>query len=78
MKKPIKLIAVCFLVLSAFNVVAQDKAKQIEQLLNQYNQYGLLTALPLSQKTGKLFCKKDTVLPIWNGIFQISRIQNSD
>jgi CubicO group peptidase (beta-lactamase class C family) len=58
MKKPIKLIAVCFLVLSAFNVAAQDKAKQIEQLLNQYNQYGLFNGSALVSENGKVILQK--------------------
>ncbi|WP_456313642.1 serine hydrolase [Pseudomonas shirazensis] len=58
MKKPIKFIAVCFLVLSAFSVSAQDKAKQIEQLLNQYNQYGLFNGSALVSENGKVILQK--------------------
>jgi CubicO group peptidase (beta-lactamase class C family) len=58
MKKSIKLIAVCFLVLSAFNVSAQDKAKQIEQLLNKYNEYGQFNGSALVSENGKIIFKK--------------------
>jgi CubicO group peptidase (beta-lactamase class C family) len=58
MKKSIKLIAVCFLVLSAINVSAQDKAKQIEQLLNKYNEYGQFNGSALVSENGKIIFKK--------------------
>ncbi|TDO84303.1 CubicO group peptidase (beta-lactamase class C family) [Flavobacterium chryseum] len=58
MKKPIKLIAVCFFLLAAFTVSAQDKAKQIDQLLNQYNQYGLFNGSALVSENGKVIFQK--------------------
>jgi len=58
MKKPIKLIAVCFLVLSSLNISAQDKAKQIEELLNKYNQYGLFNGSALVSENGKVILQK--------------------
>ena len=58
MKKSIKLIAVCFLVLSAFNLSAQDKAKQIDALLSQYNQYGLFNGSALVSENGKVILQK--------------------
>ncbi|WP_316633287.1 serine hydrolase [uncultured Flavobacterium sp.] len=59
MKKSIKLIAVClFVQLFAFNVSAQDKAKQIDQLLTTYNQYGQFNGSALVAENGKVIFKK--------------------
>jgi len=59
MKKSIKLIAL-FVVfqLSAFTVFAQDKAQQIEELLNKYNEYGQFNGSALVAENGKVIFKK--------------------
>lgn len=79
MKKSIQLIllfvAFQFSTLSTF---AQEKAKQIEQLLNKYNEYGQFNGSALVAENGKVIFKKDLVRQIWNGIFQINPIQNLD
>ena len=59
MNKSIKLIAVCFIAtLSTFSVVAQDKAKQIDQLLSKYNEYGQFNGSALVSENGKVIFKK--------------------
>ena len=59
MIKSIKLIAVCFIAtLSTFSVVAQDKAKQIDQLLSKYNEYGQFNGSALVSENGKVIFKK--------------------
>ena len=59
MKKPIKLIAL-FVVLQlfAFSTYAQDKAKQIDQLLSKYNEYGQFNGSALVSENGKVIFKK--------------------
>ena len=59
MKKPIKLIAL-FVVLQlfAFSTYAQDKAKQIDQLLSKYNEYGQFNGSALISENGKVIFKK--------------------
>ena len=58
MKKSIKLIAlfVAFQ-FTAFSTFAQDKAQQIEQLLNKYNEYGQFNGSALVAENGKSFVK---------------------
>ena len=60
MKKPIKLAVYTFFVfLFVFNVsFAQDKAKQIEELLTKYNQYGQFNGSALVAENGKVILKK--------------------
>ncbi|MFB3389596.1 serine hydrolase [Flavobacterium sp. LAR06] len=59
MNKSIKLIAVYFIAtLSTFSVVAQDKAKQIDQLLSKYNEYGQFNGSALVSENGKVIFKK--------------------
>lgn len=59
MNKSIKLIAVCFTtLLFAFNAKAQDKAKQIDQLLSKYNEYGQFNGSALVSENGKVIFKK--------------------
>lgn len=59
MKKSIKLIAL-FVVfqLSTLSISAQEKAKQIEQLLNKYNEYGQFNGSALVAENGKVIFKK--------------------
>ncbi|CAM3754894.1 serine hydrolase [Flavobacterium chungbukense] len=59
MKKSIKLIAL-FVVfqLSTLSISAQEKAKQIEQLLNKYNEYGQFNGSALVSENGKVIFKK--------------------
>jgi CubicO group peptidase (beta-lactamase class C family) len=59
MKKSIQLIAVCFIAqLFTFSVVAQDKAKQIDQLLSKYKEYGQFNGSALVSEHGKIILKK--------------------
>ncbi|WP_289663377.1 serine hydrolase [Flavobacterium panacagri] len=59
MKKPIKLFVLFFIFqLSALSVFAQDKAKQIEQLLGKYNEYGQFNGSALVAENGKVIFKK--------------------
>lgn len=59
MKKPIKLLAICLLaILFSFTMSAQDKTKQIEDLLNKYNQYGQFNGAALVAENGKVILKK--------------------
>ncbi|WP_029270558.1 serine hydrolase [Flavobacterium sp. KJJ] len=59
MKKSIKLIALSFiLVLFTLNITAQDKAKQIEQLLSKYTEYGQFNGSALVAENGKVIFKK--------------------
>lgn len=60
MKKSIKRIALSLLLLIfALNVsFAQDKAKQIEQLLSKYNEYGQFNGSALVAENGKVIFKK--------------------
>lgn len=59
MKKSIQLFAVCLLVqLFTFTVSAQDKAKQIEQLLSTCNQNGQFNGSALVAENGKIIFKK--------------------
>jgi len=59
MKKSIKLITL-FVVfqLSALPILAQDKAQQIEQLLNKYSEYGQFNGSALVAENGKVIFKK--------------------
>lgn len=59
MTKSIKLIAIC-VVLQLFTLTnfAQNKAKQIEQLLSKYNEYGLFNGSALVAENGKVIFKK--------------------
>lgn len=59
MKKSIKLIAFCaILQLFTLTIFAQDKAKQIEQLLSKYNEYGQFNGSALVAENGKVIFKK--------------------
>lgn len=59
MKKSIKLIALCALLqLFTISIFAQDKAKQIEELLNKYNEYGQFNGSALVAENGKVIFKK--------------------
>ncbi|TPG38887.1 serine hydrolase [Flavobacterium pectinovorum] len=59
MKNSIKLIAVClFVQLFTINLSAQDKAKQIDQLLTKYNEYGQFNGSALVSENGKIIFKK--------------------
>lgn len=59
MKKSIKLIAVsALLFLFTANIFAQDKAKQIEELLTKYNEYGQFNGSALVSENGKVIFKK--------------------
>ncbi|OXG04978.1 CubicO group peptidase (beta-lactamase class C family) [Flavobacterium araucananum] len=60
MKKPIKLIVLTILVsFFALNIsFAQDKAKQIEELISKYNQYGQFNGAALVAENGKVILKK--------------------
>ncbi|PWB24019.1 serine hydrolase [Flavobacterium sp. HTF] len=58
MKKPIKLIALCVILLCSITTFAQDKAKQIEQLLSKYNEYGQFNGSALVAENGKVIFKK--------------------
>ena len=59
MKKSIKLIALCA-ILSLFTITtfAQDKAKQIEDLLAKYTEYGQFNGSALVAENGKVIFKK--------------------
>ncbi len=59
MKKSIKLIAL-FVAFQLFSLstFAQEKAKQIEQLLNKYNEYGQFNGSALVAENGKVIFKK--------------------
>ncbi|MFD1601129.1 serine hydrolase [Flavobacterium artemisiae] len=57
--RSIKLLSLCFFVLLSTTVVtAQDKAKQIEDLLNKYNEYGQFNGSALVAENGKIIFKK--------------------
>lgn len=57
--KSIKLLALSFFVLLSTTVVtAQDKAKQIEDLLNKYKEYGQFNGSALVAENGKIIFKK--------------------
>lgn len=59
MKNSIKLIAVClFMQLFSLAVSAQDKAKQIDQLLTKYKEYGQFNGSALIAENGKIILKK--------------------
>lgn len=59
MKKSIKLIALCIILqLFTITVFAQDKAKQIEDLLAKYNEYGQFNGSALVSENGKVIFKK--------------------
>lgn len=57
--KSIKLLALFFLVLFSSSIIsAQDKAKQIEDLLNKYKEYGQFNGSALVAENGKVIFKK--------------------
>ena len=59
MNKSIKLITLFVIVLFAFEAgFAQDKAKQIDQLLSKYNEYGQFNGAALVSENGKIILKK--------------------
>ncbi|MCD0470312.1 serine hydrolase [Flavobacterium sp. JAS] len=59
MKKPIKLIALsAILLFFTITINAQDKAKQIDQLLSKYNEYGQFNGSALVSQNGKIILKK--------------------
>ena len=60
MQKPIKLVVLSVILLFfALNITsAQDKAKQIDQLLTTYNQYGQFNGSALVAENGKVIFKK--------------------
>ncbi|KAF2516382.1 serine hydrolase [Flavobacterium zhairuonense] len=59
MKKSIKpIILSAALLLFTFTTFAQDKAKQIEQLLNKYTEYGQFNGSALVAENGKVIFKK--------------------
>lgn len=60
MKQPIKLLVLTvFMQLFFLNVsFAQDKAKQIEELITKYNQYGQFNGSALIAENGKVILKK--------------------
>jgi len=59
MKKSIKPIALCaILFLFTITTFAQEKAKQIEQLLSKYNEYGQFNGSALVAENGKVIFKK--------------------
>ncbi|KRB53838.1 serine hydrolase domain-containing protein [Flavobacterium sp. Root186] len=59
MKKSIKLIALCtILQLFTITLFAQDKAKQIEDLLAKYTEYGQFNGSALVAENGKVIFKK--------------------
>lgn len=59
MKKSIKRISHCVIILLfALNIFAQDKAKQIEDLLSKYNEYGQFNGSALVAENGKVILKK--------------------
>ncbi|MTH16887.1 serine hydrolase domain-containing protein [Flavobacterium sp. LC2016-01] len=59
MKKSIKLIVFCaILQLFSLSTFAQNKAKQIEQLLAKYNEYGQFNGSALVAENGKVIFKK--------------------
>lgn len=59
MKKSIKRISHCvIMLLFALNIFAQDKAKQIEDLLSKYNEYGQFNGSALVAQNGKVILKK--------------------
>jgi CubicO group peptidase (beta-lactamase class C family) len=60
MKKSIKLISL-FVILQLFTlstVLAQDKAKKIDELISKYNQYGLFNGSALVSENGKVILHK--------------------
>lgn len=60
MKKPINLIILCILVqfFAINSTFAQDKSKQIEELISKYNQYGQFNGSALVAENGKVILKK--------------------
>ncbi|KUJ60437.1 serine hydrolase [Flavobacteriaceae bacterium CRH] len=59
MKKSIKLIALCVILqFFTLTIFAQDKAKQIEQLLSKYNEYGQFNGSALIAEHGKIIVQK--------------------
>lgn len=59
MKKSIQLIALLIFVhVFTFSAFAQDKAKQIDELLSKYNEYGQFNGSALVAENGKVIFKK--------------------
>ncbi|MBP1223467.1 serine hydrolase [Flavobacterium sp. 1355] len=59
MKKSIKLIVLCVLLqLASVSIFAQDKARQIDDLLSKYNEYGQFNGSALVAENGKIIFKK--------------------
>jgi len=58
MKKSIKLIALYTVLFLSIHTFAQDKAKQIEQLLSKYTEYGQFNGSALVAENGKVIFKK--------------------
>jgi CubicO group peptidase (beta-lactamase class C family) len=58
MRISIKLMALCVLLQFSTITFAQDKAKQIEQLLSKYNEYGQFNGSALVAENGKIIFKK--------------------
>lgn len=59
MKKSIKLIVLCVLMqFASFSIFAQDKARQIDDLLSKYNEYGQFNGSALVAENGKIIFKK--------------------
>lgn len=60
MKKPIKLLVLSIIFQFFFLNIsfAQDKARQIDELLNKYNQYGQFNGSALVAENGKVILKK--------------------
>jgi CubicO group peptidase (beta-lactamase class C family) len=59
MKKSIKLIVLCLILqFTAVSIFAQDKARQIDDLLSKYNEYGQFNGSALVAENGKIIFKK--------------------
>jgi CubicO group peptidase (beta-lactamase class C family) len=59
MKKSIKLIVLCLVLqFTAVSIFAQDKARQIDDLLSKYNEYGQFNGSALVAENGKIIFKK--------------------
>jgi len=72
------LLAFWVLFISASSLVtAQDKVSKIDSLMQIYHDYGQFNGTVLVAQGGNVIYKKASDLPIWNGTFPTSRIQNS-
>jgi len=59
MKKSIKLIVLCLVLqFTSVSIFAQDKARQIDDLLSKYNEYGQFNGSALVAENGKIIFKK--------------------